>query len=78
MPADLVQSRGAVGNCTAVNFLRSIGVVALVQLGIKNVLNTIPPYTNAGGQNYFQSGYDPGYADPRGRFIHATISYKFR
>jgi iron complex outermembrane receptor protein len=37
-----------------------------------------PPYTNAGGQNYFQSGYDPGYADPRGRFYYGTVSYSFK
>jgi len=47
-------------------------------VGVKNVLNTDPPYTNAGGQNYFQSGYDPGYADPRGRFIWGTVTYKFK
>jgi iron complex outermembrane receptor protein len=46
-------------------------------IGMNNVFNTIPPYTNAGGQNFFQAGYDSGYADPRGRFIHGTVSYKF-
>jgi iron complex outermembrane recepter protein len=47
-------------------------------VGVKNVLNTDPPYTNAGGQNVFQAGYDPGYADPRGRFIHGTVTYSFK
>ena len=46
--------------------------------GIRNLLNTDPPYTNAGGQNYFQSGYDPGYVDPRGRFFYASVAYKFK
>jgi iron complex outermembrane receptor protein len=46
--------------------------------GVRNLLDTKPPYTNAGGQNYFQAGYDPGYVDPRGRFIYATVSYKFK
>ncbi len=47
-------------------------------LGVRNLLNTDPPYTNAGGQNYFQAGYDPGYADPRGRFFYASLSYAFK
>ena len=46
--------------------------------GVRNLLNTDPPYTNAGGQNYFQAGYDPGYADPRGRFFYASLSYAFK
>jgi iron complex outermembrane receptor protein len=47
-------------------------------LGAKNIFNRDPPYTNAGGQNFFQSGYDPGYADPRGRFIYGSITYSFK
>lgn len=46
--------------------------------GVKNILNRAPPYTNAGGQNFFQSGYDPGYADPRGRFYYGSVTYSFR
>jgi iron complex outermembrane receptor protein len=45
--------------------------------GIRNVLDEDPPYTNAGGQVYFQAGYDPGYADPRGRFFYARVTYRF-
>src|SRR6185295_15748062 len=48
-----------------------------VSLGIRNLLNTKPPYTNAGGQNYFQAGYDPGYVDPRGRTFILSATYKF-
>ena len=47
-------------------------------VGVKNAFNTDPPYTNVGGQNYFQAGYDPGYGDPRGRFIHGTVTYTFK
>jgi iron complex outermembrane receptor protein len=46
-------------------------------LGARNVTNKDPPYTNAGGQNFFQAGYDPGYADPRGRFIYGLVTYSF-
>ncbi len=49
-----------------------------VSLGINNVLNRDPPYTNAGGQNYFQAGYDPGYVDPRGRFFYGSLAYSFK
>jgi iron complex outermembrane receptor protein len=49
-----------------------------VTLGIRNLFDEDPPYTNAGGQNWFQSGYDPGYADPRGRTFYANLTYKFR
>ena len=45
--------------------------------GLKNVFDEDPPYTNAGGQVYFQGGYDPGYADPRGRFVYGRVNYKF-
>ena len=47
-------------------------------LGVKNLFNRDPPYTNAGGQNFFQSGYDPGYADPRGRFYYGSLTYTFK
>ncbi len=46
--------------------------------GVRNLLNKAPPYTNAGGQTSFQSGYDPQYADPRGRFMYLGVSYAFR
>ena len=46
-------------------------------LGIKNLLDRNPPYTNSGGQTSFQSGYDPQYADPRGRFIYLQASHAF-
>jgi iron complex outermembrane recepter protein len=48
-----------------------------ITLGAKNILNRIPPYTNIGGAAVFQAGYDPSYADPRGRFVYLNGSYKF-
>jgi len=45
--------------------------------GIRNLFDTPPPYTNAGGQTSFQAGYDPTYGDPRGRFFYGRIQYKF-
>jgi iron complex outermembrane receptor protein len=46
-------------------------------LGVRNLFDADPPYTNAGGQTSFQAGYDPTYADPRGRFFYGRITYKF-
>jgi len=44
-------------------------------LGVKNLLDKDPPYTNQGFS--FQSGYDPQYADPRGRAIYLRANYAF-
>jgi iron complex outermembrane receptor protein len=46
--------------------------------GIRNVLNTDPPYSNIGGQVVFQAGYDSTYADPRGRFYYVRATYQFK
>jgi iron complex outermembrane receptor protein len=47
-------------------------------LGVRNLFDRDPPYTNAGGKTSFQVGYDPLYADPRGRFVYGRIAYAFR
>ena len=44
-------------------------------LGARNLLDTTPPYVNYNAA--FQTGYDPQYADPRGRFIYARGTYTF-
>jgi iron complex outermembrane receptor protein len=46
-------------------------------LGIRNVFDQNPPYSAVGGANYFQGGYDPGYADPRGRTVIFQGQYRF-
>jgi iron complex outermembrane recepter protein len=47
-------------------------------VGARNIFDRDPPYTNAGGQVAFQSGYDPQYGDPRGRFVYGRVSYAFK
>ncbi|SDH04205.1 MULTISPECIES: TonB-dependent receptor [unclassified Duganella] len=44
-------------------------------VGIKNLFDTAPPYTNQG--TTFQSGYDPRYTDPLGRTFYVKATYKF-
>ena len=46
--------------------------------GIKNLFDKDPPYSNIGGVGYFQTGYDPSYADVRGRFLYARLGYEFK
>jgi len=44
--------------------------------GIRNLFDRDPPVSN---QNQaFQVGYDPTYADPRGRLFYASLRYVFR
>jgi len=47
-----------------------------VALGVKNLLDRDPPFTN---QPFtYQVGYDPSYADPRGRTVYASVTYAFK
>ena len=44
--------------------------------GVKNIFDTNPPASNQ--TQAFQVGYDPTYADPRGRFIWGSVKYAFK
>lgn len=45
-------------------------------LGVKNLLDTNPPYSNQ--NTSFQQGYDPTYYDARARFVYGTVAYTFK
>jgi iron complex outermembrane receptor protein len=47
-----------------------------LQLGVKNIFDKDPPYTNEGGQ--FAAGYDITYADVRGRFVYGAFRWTFK
>ena len=47
-------------------------------LGVRNLFDRDPPYSNVSAQGQFQSGYDASYGDPRGRFYYASVTYKFK
>jgi len=44
-------------------------------LGVKNVTNTPPPYTNDASN--FLGGYDVTYADPRGRYVYGSVTFTY-
>ena len=44
--------------------------------GIRNLFDRDPPFTRQ--SDTFQVGYDPRYADPRGRTYYAAVRYTFR
>ena len=46
------------------------------RLGLKNVFNRQPPTVTTNG-TYFQTGFDPTYYDPHGRFVYGSATYKF-
>jgi iron complex outermembrane receptor protein len=45
-------------------------------VGVKNLFDRDPPYTNL--TSNFLGGYDVSYADPRGRFLYASVSYSYK
>ena len=45
-------------------------------VGVRNLFDRDPPFTN---QPFtYQVGYDPGYADPRGRTFYASFTFAFK
>ena len=44
-----------------------------IALGVKNLMDRAPPFTNAA-----PAGWDPQYADPRGRMFYARLTYAFK
>lgn len=48
-----------------------------IRLGIKNLLNTDPPFTAHNVDFAAGAGWDPRVADPRGRAYTASVTYKF-
>jgi len=47
-----------------------------LRLGLKNMFNRQPFRVTTNGI-YFQTGYDPTWYDPHGRFVYASATYKF-
>ncbi|MGE5105711.1 MAG: TonB-dependent receptor [Betaproteobacteria bacterium] len=47
-----------------------------IVMGIRNLLDRAPPFTNQPFTT--QVGYDPNYADPRGRTFYASVTFTFK
>jgi iron complex outermembrane receptor protein len=47
-----------------------------LRAGVQNLFDTAPPYSNQA--NFFISGYDPSYTDPRGRRFYLSANYAFK
>jgi iron complex outermembrane recepter protein len=80
IPSTIDETTGKVGAYETFDAQVSYGGLKNLKLtlGVRNLLDKDPPYTNSGGQVSFQGGYDPQYADPRGRFIYLTATYSFQ
>jgi iron complex outermembrane receptor protein len=50
-----------------------------VMLGISNLFDTNPPFSNQGGgtNTNWQAGYNPIYSDPTGRAFYLRLKYQF-
>jgi iron complex outermembrane receptor protein len=48
----------------------------MLTLGIKNLFDRAPPFSNQGGQGVVM--FDPRYADPRGRLFYAQVAVSFK
>ncbi len=50
-----------------------------VVLGVSNVLNTDPPFSNQGGGSTtnWQAGFNPLFSDPTGRAFYVRLKYQF-
>ena len=47
----------------------------LLTLGVRNLSNKLPPYSNQSGT--FQVGYDPRFADAFGRVVYVRANLSF-
>ncbi len=80
LPSTLTGSQAIVGAYETYDIQGSyLGFKNLrLSLGIKNMFNRAPPYSNSGGQSSFQAGYDPSYGNPLGRLIYGKFTYSIK
>jgi iron complex outermembrane recepter protein len=80
LPSTVTGSQGIVGAYETYDIQGSyLGFKNLrLSLGIKNMFNRPPPYSNSGGQSSFQAGYDPSYGNPLGRLVYGKFTYSIK
>jgi len=49
-----------------------------VRLGVRNLFDEEPPFTAVASYGSHATGYAASFADPRGRFYYASLSYQFK
>ena len=49
-----------------------------VRLGVRNLLDTEPPYTASASFGSHAAGYAASFTDPRGRYFYGSLSYQFK
>ena len=49
-----------------------------VKLGVRNVMDRLPPYTDVSSNGSHAAGFANAIADPRGRFWYGVVQYTFR
>ena len=49
-----------------------------VKVGVRNVLDHLPPYTDVSSNGSHAAGWANAVADPRGRFWYTTLTYSFK
>ncbi len=49
-----------------------------IKVGVRNVLDDLPPYTDVSSNGSHAAGWANAVADPRGRFWYTIISYSFK
>ena len=49
-----------------------------IKVGVRNVLDHLPPYTDVSSNGSHAAGWANAVADPRGRFWYGTLTYSFK
>jgi len=49
-----------------------------LRLGVRNLLDTEPPYVASSSYGSHAAGYAASFTDPRGRFIYGNVAYQFK
>ena len=49
-----------------------------IKVGVRNVFDDLPPYTDVSSNGSHAAGWANAVADPRGRFWYTVITYSFK
>jgi iron complex outermembrane receptor protein len=49
-----------------------------LKLGVRNLMDRLPPYTDVSSYGSHAAGWANSFADPRGRFWWGSVTYTFK